>query len=301
MYLVQASTCVELTFDVRFQAATAHSFHLPEDLALQSVTSVPAKSMEIDHRVGYARAGYDADLVVWDSHPLSVGATALQVYIDGIPTLDQKKVEDSLTAKSSNRELQLPMMRKLPEAAVREATCSAVKKPGTKITITGIKASFLDNGPAISGSSNLTMVVENGKVVCFDTQQLCASMVDGSHIVHLENGHVLPGLTAVSVSLGLYEIAADDKTGDGKVDKKVSLKSEDVIFAKFGIRLDGRGFARARFAGVTKAITAPVAEGFAGGVSVGIQTSGKKTLLNGGVFQDEVALHFAVGQPSRGE
>jgi imidazolonepropionase-like amidohydrolase len=51
-----------------FQAATAHSFHLSEELALQSVTSVPAKSLEIDHRVGYARAGYDADLVVWDFH-----------------------------------------------------------------------------------------------------------------------------------------------------------------------------------------------------------------------------------------
>lgn len=75
------------------QAATAHAFGLAADLALQSVTSVPAKSLEIDHRVGYLRPGYDADIVVWDSHPLSIGATPLQVYIDGRTTLDTKKVE----------------------------------------------------------------------------------------------------------------------------------------------------------------------------------------------------------------
>ena len=31
--------------------------------------------------------GWDADLVIWDSHPLSLGATPKQVIIDGIPQL----------------------------------------------------------------------------------------------------------------------------------------------------------------------------------------------------------------------
>jgi imidazolonepropionase-like amidohydrolase len=47
--------------------------------------------LEIGHRVGYTRAGYDADLIVWDSHPLSVGATALNVFIDGKDILDAKR------------------------------------------------------------------------------------------------------------------------------------------------------------------------------------------------------------------
>lgn len=29
--------------------------------------------------------GWDADLVIWDSHPLNLGATPTQVIIDGIP------------------------------------------------------------------------------------------------------------------------------------------------------------------------------------------------------------------------
>jgi urease alpha subunit len=52
-------------------------------LALSSVTSTPAKALGLDDRIGYVREGYDADLVVWDAHPLSVGAAPLQVYIDG--------------------------------------------------------------------------------------------------------------------------------------------------------------------------------------------------------------------------
>jgi hypothetical protein len=29
--------------------------------------------------------GFDADVVVWDSHPLSLGSTPQEVWIDGIP------------------------------------------------------------------------------------------------------------------------------------------------------------------------------------------------------------------------
>ncbi|TVY81685.1 hypothetical protein LSUE1_G002182 [Lachnellula suecica] len=163
-----------------FQAATAHSFHLPEDLALQSVTSVPAKSLEIDHRIGY---------------------------------------------------------------------CSATTAGGTNI--------------------------------------------------NLQNGHVSPGLTAISNSLGLAEITTDPATSDGKVGQEgVNLDPKDLVFAKYGVHLEGKAFGRARLAGVTRAISPPMANGFNGGVSVGIKTSGKKTILNGGIFQGDVALHFGVGQVS---
>ncbi|KAJ5517788.1 hypothetical protein N7453_000210 [Penicillium expansum] len=70
-----------------YQAAVSHSFGLSEEKSLQAVTSVPARSIQQDHRIGYARPGYDADLVIWDDHPLQVGATPTQVFIDGRPVL----------------------------------------------------------------------------------------------------------------------------------------------------------------------------------------------------------------------
>jgi imidazolonepropionase-like amidohydrolase len=38
------------------------------------VTAVPAKMLGLSARIGALRGGYDADVVVWDRHPLRVGA-----------------------------------------------------------------------------------------------------------------------------------------------------------------------------------------------------------------------------------
>ena len=292
-------------FVPRFQAATAHSFHLSEDLALQSVTSVPARSLEVDHRIGYVRPGYDADLVVWDSHPLSVGATALQVYIDGRATLDPKKVKDSLstTVSESAQNSGAPSMRKILQTDVKEELCSNLENFKNKITVSGIRKSYLDDSlSSEADSSPFTMVVDGGKIICFDSHEKCSTASSDGIVISLENGYVLPGLIATSVGFGLTEIPSIPGSSDGDVgSKSETLDFKNVVYAKYGVHLDGRGFTRARIAGVTRAVTAPLSNGFAGGVSVGIKTSGKKTILDGGIFQDEIALHFTVGQDAKSE
>lgn len=284
-----------------FQAATAHSFHLPEDLALQSVTSVPAKSLELDHRIGFVKPGYDADIVVWDSHPLSIGATPSQVYIDGRATLDSIKVAESfakMLVGGQNTRAE-PRMRTKVAANIKEDVCRKVELG--KTVITGITKSYLHPmDQAAFVSENLTMVLKAGKVVCFDSASNCLSQSDGGSVLNIEDGHVLPGLTAVSTSLGLIEIAMEGDTGDGAVSITSSpLDPENIVFAKYGIHLDGKAFERAKIAGITQAISAPVGSGFLKGVSVGFKTYGNKNILDGGVFQDDVALHLVVGQSSK--
>jgi imidazolonepropionase-like amidohydrolase len=274
---------------------------------LQSVTSVPAKSLELDHRIGYIRPGYDADIVIWNSHPLSVGATPLQVYIDGKSTLDPKKVAETLPPgyEKSQQQVEKPRMRMRPEPAVKEDACSAIRaNAGQSITITGIKKSFL-NLPMSESSSedNLTMVLEDGKLVCLGSQDTCVASRSQGTIIKLENGHVLPGLMALSSNLGLSEITGLDETKDGTVSKSVDpLNADNVVYAKYGVHLDGKAFKRARIGGVTRAITAPIMDAeFLGGVSVGIKTSGKKTILDGGIFQEDVFLNLIIGQEVKGK
>jgi imidazolonepropionase-like amidohydrolase len=271
-------------------------------LALQSVTSVPAKSLEIAHRVGYVRPGYDADIVVWNSHPLSVGATALQVYIDGRATLDPKGVAESGVVSEKDKEFKSIIQKTNLPSTERQEICELVEKSGARITITGITESYLDDTSPATKDGNATMVIENGKIICFASHKDCSSLImTTGPTINLKNGYVLPGLTAVSVSLGLTEIALDSGTSDGSVGiSSSSLDPENVVYAKYGIHLEGRGFARARIGGITKAISAPVSNGFAGGVSVGVLTSGKKNILEGGVFQEDVALHFGIGQSAKG-
>ena len=52
------------------------------------MTLNPAKLLRIDHRVGSIAVGKDADIVLWDDHPLSVYARAEQTYVDGTKYYD---------------------------------------------------------------------------------------------------------------------------------------------------------------------------------------------------------------------
>ncbi|KAK7733960.1 hypothetical protein SLS53_008112 [Cytospora paraplurivora] len=313
------------------QSAVGHSFGLPEDKALQAVTSVPAAAIELDNRIGYVRPGYDADVVVWDSHPLSVGATPRQVLIDGVATLDPVKVEES-TAKAvaqggdAYRGAGKPAMRAVVAEEERARFCSASERPGQSFVITGVRKSFLEESPSLTsaaegakvqtGGGNLTVVIDDGEITCIGDGLTCEYAASRLHerrsnsqgvvSVDLRNGHLSRGLTAVTSSLGIAEISMDPGTGDGIVDK---TSPEDaagpygiIAHAKYGVSLGGKNFARARLGGVTRAVQAPLSGGgLIVGVSTGLRTGVAGTLLDGGLFQDDVALHVALGDDAKAD
>src|SRR4051812_6304981 len=71
---------------------------LSEDEAFAMVTINPAKQLRIDKRVGSLEAGKDADVVVWNHHPLSSYAIADRVYIDGTLYYDRVAEDARLSA-----------------------------------------------------------------------------------------------------------------------------------------------------------------------------------------------------------
>ncbi len=62
---------------------------VPDEDALKFVTLNPAKLLHIDDRVGSIKVGKDADLVLWNDHPLSVKASADMTFVDGIKYFDK--------------------------------------------------------------------------------------------------------------------------------------------------------------------------------------------------------------------
>src|SRR5580765_8000493 len=71
---------------------------LTEDEAFAMVTINPAKQLRIDNRVGSLEVGKDADVVIWNHHPLSTYAIAERVYIDGTLYYDRLSEDTRLTA-----------------------------------------------------------------------------------------------------------------------------------------------------------------------------------------------------------
>lgn len=51
--------------------------------ALKALTITPAKILKIAHRTGSLKVGKDADLVVWENHPLEIKGKPWQVYVNG--------------------------------------------------------------------------------------------------------------------------------------------------------------------------------------------------------------------------
>ena len=84
----------------RLNTEAAKSMHwggISEDEALAFVTINPAKQLKIDARVGSLEAGKDADVVIWNKHPLSTYAIVDRVYIDGQQYYDRLAEERRLT------------------------------------------------------------------------------------------------------------------------------------------------------------------------------------------------------------
>ncbi|KAH7066491.1 hypothetical protein FB567DRAFT_542242 [Paraphoma chrysanthemicola] len=286
------------------QASVSHSYGLPELKALQSVTSAAAYSIQQDHRIGYVRTGYDADLAVWDSHPLAVGATPLQVWIDGRNVLDadQRLEKTATTAIPSN--LAVPGVHAVASKVYKHDVCTRVKSVDDILVFTGIKDAFLHDVlfDTTGADNDHVVVVSAGKVICFDRLSVCdaAHKLSNATNIPLRNGYITAGLIAFGNNVGILDIPSEPSTGDGTSSASNVLDIKNVHFAKHGVHFGSRSFSRARLGGVTRTITAPnFGGGVLQGVSAGLRTSENATILNGGVWKDEVALHFHIGQDTK--
>ncbi|OOO10932.1 hypothetical protein OAory_01074020 [Aspergillus oryzae] len=291
-----------------YQAAVSHSFGLSEDKSLQAVTSIPAQSVQQDHRIGYVRPGYDADLVIWDDHPLQVGATPLEVFIDGRAVLGNSDSLELLIHNSSSVESpDAPAPRPSILEHEKEDICSKAHNSRSKILFSGIKKALVDTPTSLEDTSDIVLLLEDGKAVCLNKRSNCFSTnQDEQNITELSlnEGYITPGLVAFGNNLGIQDIPSEESTGDGSSGKSADPLDEQksIHFAKYGIHLHGRAFTRARIGGVTKAITAPRSNGgIIQGVSVGIRTSETAMILDNGIWKDDVALHLTVGQSAKGD
>ena len=167
-----------------------------------------------------------SDLVIWDSHPLALGATPVQVFIDGIPQLQL-----SFTRKKNDKQA-APVTPNFDEEA--KATIEFTGLPpldATPITSggilfrnvssmwrrdeSGVHSVFQTRG----GDDEGIVFVEDGETVCAGSMGTCTSFVDGERlkVINLEGGSITPALVSAGASLGLQELYTDASTTDGAV------------------------------------------------------------------------------------
>lgn len=125
----------ELMRRLNTEAAKAMKYGgISETDALAMVTLNPARQLAIDNRVGSIEAGKDADLVIYDKHPLSNYAKVQKVLIDGQKYFDrdnemslrparqlekQKLVEKEKDKEKQDQQRQIDVQKKAGPGARR--------------------------------------------------------------------------------------------------------------------------------------------------------------------------------------
>jgi imidazolonepropionase-like amidohydrolase len=82
----------ELARHLNHDAAKAMKYGgLTEDEALRLCTINAARQLRLDHRIGSIEVGKDADLAIWNGHPLSVYSRVDTTFIEGEVYFDREK------------------------------------------------------------------------------------------------------------------------------------------------------------------------------------------------------------------
>ena len=104
----------ELARHLNHEAAKAVKYGgVPEVEALKFVTLNPAKQLRIDDQVGSIEPGKDADLVLWNGHPLSNLSLPKQTWIDGRKYFDR---DEDLNAQKEIKSMRLALIQKILES-----------------------------------------------------------------------------------------------------------------------------------------------------------------------------------------
>lgn len=171
-------------------------------------------------------------MILWDSHPLALGATPQQVWIDGIAQLDTPHIISKPAALQ--KKPATPNFDKEAEETLKyDGLPPLDPKPSKTRTVvfTNVSAVYLREDDGVSevyaartaaGSATPgVVVVRNGKLDCVGApSSACAFSVtreDDADYIDLEGGAISPGLVSTGSPLGLEEIRSESSTRDGLV------------------------------------------------------------------------------------
>ncbi len=208
------------------------------------------------------------DVVIWDAHPLTIGATPVQVFIDGIAQID-----DPYTVQKSWALQRVPSVPKWDCEAAQTVKWDGLPPlqgrkyslgRGVAVRFERVKSAWISNANGtivnvfgedydnVAEADEKTVVLRDGNIVCVgETRDGCkdADMAETAEdlVIDLNGGSLAPALTTFGSSLGLMEIKGEPSTNDGNVwdpltdgDMPSIVGNETIIRAVDGLQFAGR-------------------------------------------------------------
>lgn len=253
----------------RLNTEAAKSMHwggVTEDEALAFVTINPAKQLQIDQRVGSLEVGKDADVVIWNKHPLSTYAIVDRVYIDGQQYYDRTGEERRLTdAGREKTTLAAAEGRTAPTAAAPQTPQPRTAAPQEETFGSVAPAARAQQAPAGGPATAIINAriypisaapIERGTIVIrgnrIEAVGANVAVPAGATVIDARGSEVYPGFIDARTSLGLNEPGPRNFE-----DTNEMLEVNASVKAQVAYQSDSDAIPVARVNGITTAAVFP--------------------------------------------
>lgn len=182
------------------------------------------------------------DLVIWDSHPLALGATPSQVFIDGIA-----QIEFPYTITKPENFQKSPRVPNFDDEARKAVAYEGLpplvpkKMPlDNTVVFKNVKSIHVVKEGIVeqmyfarAATEFATVVSHNGSIACYGDEKKCMSskiLGDANvFVIDLEGGSLSPGLVTYGSPVGLQHIDQEASTNDGYVYDPLRKAMPDIL------------------------------------------------------------------------
>jgi imidazolonepropionase-like amidohydrolase len=251
---------------------------LTEDEALALVTINPAKQLRVDSRVGSLETGKDADVVIWNHHPLSSYAIVDRVYIDGQKYYDRQEDQKRLSELAREKE----SLVNAEKGERRAPTTTENPGPRAEESVTGttgarsLQASGERSAKAFALQTRGVLAITNAKIVpvakptiergtivvrdgIIESVGANVSVPAGAQVIDAAGAEVYPGFIDAQTTIGLEDPGAGNFGDANEV-----LDFNPQLRAQVAFHNDSDAIPVARANGMTTVVATP-AGGLLGG------------------------------------
>jgi imidazolonepropionase-like amidohydrolase len=246
---------------------------LTDDQCLALVTINPAWQLGIDKKTGSLEPGKDADISIWDGHPLSVYSKCMMTLVDGDVYYERSsdgKVTFGVTEPPKEQTLAKAAAPSAPSSTPSVAQSSSPSIAPSNFAPLSVPVTAKPSGPASFAITGARIVpvssppIEDGTIVVFNGRITAVGrdvpIPSGIRVWRANGLSVYPGLINATGNLGLSEISSVPESQDlgegGPL--KAHIRAEDA----FHVQSAWVGVARS--GGVTSALVSPRGTGWMG-------------------------------------
>ena len=195
----------ELVRHLNLEAAKSVKYGgMAEEKALAMVTINAARELGLDHRLGTIEVGKDADLAIFDAHPLDTLSQCRVTLVNGeIQFQRSKSLADSVKPKTLGALAR--RVKKLPQI---EASFKEDPDNHKVRAFVGGRVHTVD-GPSIA---NGVVIVDGNTIKAVGGPE--TKIPNGAEVVDLKGFNLWPGLIDSGSRVGLYEVGSLRETQD---------------------------------------------------------------------------------------